>query len=59
MDIGFIVASCSWLGRAGSLSRARRGAQALKVLVGETFTIQPLRTHRWAPFSEAPGKEER
>jgi len=34
MDTGFIVASCSWRGRAGSRGRAGRGAQALGGSVG-------------------------
>lgn len=48
MDIVFIVPPCSRLGRAGSLSRAGRGSQALQVLAGEASTAQPRRTHLWA-----------
>lgn len=44
MDIGFIVASCSWLRRTGSFSRAGRGAQALKVLV-ERLSQRSLCAH--------------
>lgn len=59
MDIGFIVAPCSGLGRAGSLSHAGRGTQALQVSVGEASTAQPKRTHLWARSSAAPGREGR
>lgn len=48
MDIVFIVPPCSRLGRAGSLSRAGRGSQALQVLAGEVSTAQPGLTHLWA-----------
>lgn len=59
MDMGFIVAPCSRLGRAGSLSHAGRGAQALQVLAGEASTAQPRRTPMGARSSAAPDKDER
>lgn len=49
MDTGLIAASCSWPGRAGSLSQAGRGARPLKVVVGGASTARPLRVHRRAP----------
>lgn len=45
MDIGFIVAPCSRLGRAGNLSHAGRGTRALQALAGEDSTTQPRRAH--------------
>lgn len=60
MDIGFIVAPCSRLGRAGSLSRAGRGSQALQVLARRGFHY-PAQAHTpmGARSSAAPGKEGR
>lgn len=60
MDIGFIVAPCSRLGRAGSLSRAGRGTQALQVLARRGFHY-PAQAHTpmGARSSAAPGKEGR
>lgn len=49
MDVGLIAASCSWPGRAGSLSQAGRGARPLKAAVGGASTARPLRMRRRAP----------